>query len=233
MQKTAYNLEERIGYKFKNPDLLVQALTHSSYVNENNLASTHNERMEFLGDAVLELQISNTIYKKYPKAREGMLTNMRSNMVNEKNLANIAREIGLELALLLGKGEEKQGGRTRSALLADALEALIGAVFLDGGYRNSQKLIAKLFSSSLEKFCLNVQSKSYKNLLQEFTQANFHFTPSYKLISESGPEHSKIFTVSYTDHNKHEIISSGHSLKKAEHNVAKLALEYYNALEKD
>ncbi len=221
-------LEKAIDYKFKDDTLLIQALTHSSYINENNLDKNHNERLEFLGDAVLELQISKYLYQKFPNEREGILTNLRSGLVNEKSLAKIAKNINLGTFLNLGKGEEKQGGRTRSALLADALEALIGAVFLDGGYRSSQKLISTLFDTKHKEPEIKTQQKSFKTLLQEYTQANFHFTPEYKLISETGPEHSKKFTVSYDDKRGLKIEASGNSHKKAEHEAAKLALEFYN-----
>ncbi len=223
-------LEEKIHYIFKDKELLKQALTHSSYINENNLSQMHNERLEFLGDAVLELTISKALYHKYPQEREGSLTQLRSKMVNEKSLAKLAKEIGLGSALLLGKGEEKQGGRTRPALLADALEALIGAVYLDKGIMQAESTILRLFENSFAKPSGSAQPKSYKTLLQEYTQGNFRFTPEYILLSDTGPEHAKVYTVQYKDHQGFSATGTGKSLKRAEHEAAKLALIHYGQL---
>jgi len=221
-------IQEKLKYTFQDLNLLKLALTHSSFVNENNLTE-HNERLEFLGDAVLELQISQILYHKYATEREGTLTSLRSRLVNEKSLAKLAKEFSLGNALYMGKGEENQGGRTRPALLADALEAIIGAVFLDGGYEKSQEVITTLFQNSWPEPNSCMQKKSYKTLLQEYTQAEFHFTPEYKLISESGPEHAKIFTVSYKAPDNYFVNGTGNSLKRAEHEAARLALEYYHS----
>ena len=229
MSDILLKIQRKLAYTFQDLNLLKLALTHSSFVNENNLPE-HNERLEFLGDAVLELQISQTLYRKYPNEREGILTNLRARMVNEKSLAKLAKEFSLGDALYMGKGEEHQGGRNRLALLADTLEAILGAVFLDGGYEKSQEVIINIFKNSWPEPTSCIQKKSYKTLLQEYTQGQFSFTPEYKLISESGPEHEKIFTVCYQAPNNYSVIGIGNSLKRAEHEAARLALEYYQAL---
>ena len=228
MSDILLKIQKKLAYSFQDLNLLKLALTHSSFVNENTLIE-HNERLEFLGDAVLELQISQTLYRKYPLEREGTLTSLRSRMVNEKSLAKLAKEFSLGSALYMGKGEEAQGGRNRPALLADALEAVIGAVFLDGGYQKSQEVIMTLFENSWPEPTSCIQKKSYKTLLQEYTQAKFSFTPEYKLVSESGPEHEKIFTVRYHAPNNYTTAGIGNSLKRAEHEAARLALEYYHS----
>ncbi len=228
MDDTLLKIQEKIGYTFNDIALLKLALTHSSFINETQ-RTEHNERLEFLGDAVLELQISQTLFHKHKTEREGVLTSLRSQMVNEKKLASLAKKLFIGQALYMGKGEESQGGRTRPALLADAFEAILGAVFLDGGYEKSQEVIMTLFKQSWPEPASHMQKKSYKTLLQEYTQAQFHFTPEYQLISEDGPEHAKIFTVSFKDSQGYFVTGSGNSLKKAEHEVARLALEYYQA----
>ena len=228
MSEVLQRIQTKLCYTFQDLSLLELALTHSSFVNENNLIE-HNERLEFLGDAVLELQISQTLYHKYPAEREGTLTNLRSRMVNEKSLAKIAKAFSLGEALYMGKGEENQGGRNRPALLADALEAILGAVFLDGGYKTSQDVIMKIFEHSWPEPTACIQNKSYKTLLQEYTQAKFHFTPEYKLVAEHGPEHAKTFTVSYNAPDNYMATGIANSLKRAEHEAARIALEYYQS----
>lgn len=224
-------LEKSLGYSFKNKELLLTALTHSSYINESK-GKEHNERLEFLGDAILEIHISEELYKRFPKAREGVLTSMRSSMVNEKSLAHLARQLELPKYLLLGVGEENQGGRTRPALIADAFEAVLGAVYLDSGFETTKQTVSRLFQNKFPQEDVIVQKKAYKTLLQEFTQAHFHYTPEYELIGNSGPEHAKIFTVRYTSPQGFSVTTSQSSIKKAEHEAARLALEKYQELVK-
>lgn len=224
-------IQEKLGYQFKDIALLKLALTHSSYINEKKLPE-HNERLEFLGDAVLELFISNRLYHKHTKEREGTLTNLRSKMVNEKSLSKIAKELSIGQALYMGKGEVSQGGRMRPALLADALEAIIGAIFLDGGYKNVNSALERIFKNTWPEPQSCLQKKSYKTLLQEYTQAHFQFTPEYQLISEEGPEHAKIFTVAFVSPSHKpqaalKTIGVGQNVKFAEHEAAKIALEKY------
>lgn len=222
-------LQQNLGYEFSNIDLLITALTHSSYINENS-SSTHNERLEFLGDAILEIHISEELYKRFPHAREGILTAFRSQIVNEKSLAQTARELHIPDCLLLGVGEEHQGGRTRPALIADAVEAILGAIYLDSDFATSKKIVLSLFDKKFPKQDTVFQKKSYKTLLQELTQANFFHTPKYELLSQEGPEHNKTFTVRYTSPQGFSVTAKSSSIKKAEHEAARLALEKYQAL---
>lgn len=222
-------LQKNLGYQFNNTELLFTALTHSSYINENPL-SMHNERLEFLGDAILEIHISEELFKRFPHAREGILTHFRSQIVNEKSLAQTAKELHIPDYLRLGIGEENQGGRTRPALIADAVEAILGAIYLDSDFITSKKIVLALFEKKFPKQDTIIQKKSSKTLLQELTQAHFNHTPQYELLSQEGPEHNKTFTVRYTSPQGFSVTASQSSIKKAEHEVAKLALEKYQKL---
>ena len=193
MQKKIQELQNKIGYQFKNQELLVSALMHSSYTNEKRLPKYKcNERSEFLGDAVLELVSSEFLFDANEKMPEGELTKLRASMVCEPSLAFCAREIGLGDYLLLGKGEEFTGGRNRDSVTSDALEALIGAIYLDGGFANAKEFILRFVLNDLEHKKLFYDSKT---ILQELVQGNFTKNLSYHLIKEEGPDHNKIFFV--------------------------------------
>ena len=193
MQHKIEELQQKIGYKFHDKELLKSALMHSSYTNEVHLPKHRcNERLEFLGDAVLELISSEFLFFKHQKTQEGELTRMRSSMVCEPSLAFCAREIGLGDYLLLGKGEEVTGGRKRDSVTSDALEALIGAIYLDGGFASAKEFILKFVLNDLEHKKLFYDSKT---ILQELVQAHFEGLVSYHLIKEEGPDHNKKFTV--------------------------------------
>ncbi len=211
-------LEERIGYKFKNIKYLKTALTHSSYGNEHDV--DYNERMEFLGDAVLELAMSKRLYDAI-HFDEGVLTKTRAKAVCEAALDLYASKIGLNEFLYLGKGEEQTGGRNRAAIIADALEALLGAVFLDGGFEESQKIVERLFIPYLNEV---LKYKDYKSLLQEKLQSEKR-TIRYEIVRDEGPANEKVFeAVVYMD----EILMGrgiGKSKKEAQQNAAKAALE--------
>lgn len=232
MNNTYKELQTALDYTFNNICLLDTALTHSSYINENT-AEEHNERLEFLGDAILEIHISEELFKRFPHAREGVLTHFRSCMVNEKSLAELAKKINIPAFLKLGIGEENQGGRKRPALIADAFEAVLGAIYLDSNFETSKKVVLSLFKDKFPKQETIIQKKSYKTLLQEFTQAHFKHTPEYELLAQSGPEHAKTFTVRYTSPQGFSVTASHSSIKKAEHEAAKLALEKYQRLKND
>lgn len=219
-------LPENIPYQFRQVKLLTEALTHSSYANEHLEGTGHNERLEFLGDAVLELTISEILFQTFGEAREGQLTAMRSKLVNQESLAGIARNLGLEKYLLLGKGEESQGGRMRDALLSDTFEALLGAVFLDGGFPAAQKFVQTVFAGSFSAVGERKKTKDPKSLLQEVTQKIFKDRPVYALLKSEGPEHEKMFEISLKLPDGHEIIGIGSSLKRAEQAAACTALEY-------
>ena len=184
-------LQEDIGYSFKDASLMIKAMSHSSYSNENG--QTHadcNERLEFLGDAVLELVSSEFLYEKYDKVSEGELTKLRANLVCETALDFDARSIGLNNYLLLGRGEELTGGRERPSIISDACEALIGAIYLDGGIEKAREFILKFVLNDEKNKRMLSDSKT---ALQELVQGEMGKTPTYEIIGESGPEHSKTF----------------------------------------
>lgn len=183
--------ETRIGYEFSNPRLLQQALTHSSYANEHHMGKqADNERLEFLGDAVLEIVSSDFLFHKYPKYPEGELTRLRASMVCEPTLAFCTRDLELGKYLLLGKGEDLTGGRERKSILSDALEAVIGAIYLDGGFASAKEFILRFVLNDLEHKKLFYDSKT---ILQEFVQGNSTEVISYHLTGEEGPDHNKTF----------------------------------------
>ena len=217
-------LENCIGHAFENKDLLITALTHSSYANENKAKSVQcNERLEFLGDAVLGVIVAEYLYSKFPDLPEGRMTRLRSELVCERNLSHVAVELNLGENLLLGRGEERSGGGRRPSILADAVEAVIAAVYLDGGKQEAEKFVYKFILSGFEAG--DKYERDYKTELQEFIQRKAGQVLTYKLTSESGPDHEKVFTVDALLNG--QIISSGrgHSKKDAEQAAARSALE--------
>lgn len=218
-------LEKCIHHRFSQVKLLELALTHSSYANEQG-DGENNERLEFLGDAVLELCISEEAYKRYQDVPEGNLTRIRASLVKEKSLAIIARDLDLDRYLLLGKGEEKQGGRQRDSLLADAFEAVIGAVFLDGGFEIASSVIKDIFRKRWPESAGRSEAKDFKSRLQEATQRIFRERPVYVLTGTHGPEHEKIFAVGVTLPEGTVFSGEGTSVKKAEQLAARIALEW-------
>ncbi len=218
-------LQVAFGYEFNNIELLQRALTHSSWANENKSLLPHNERQEFLGDAVLEVCVSWELFSRFPHAREGHLTKLRSSLVSTKTLAELARELGVDQDLNLGRGEESQGGRKRDSVLSDALEAVLGAIFEDGGYESVHKVIVHIFGSRWPLDLEHSQEKDYKTKLQETTQRLHKDRPIYVLQGSHGPEHAKCFEVRLTLPNGQEFFASGPSLKRAEQEAARMALE--------
>lgn len=191
--KLLKEFQEMINYQFNQSHLLIQALTHSSYANERNINKlSNNERMEFLGDAVLELVSSDFLFKTYPKLPEGLLTKKRASYVCEPTLALCARELNLGKYLLLGKGEEGTGGRERTSLLSDALEAVIGAIYLDGGIKNASAFIYSFVLNNIEN---KIMFNDCKTLLQEIVQSRCKESISYELIDAIGPEHNRQFVI--------------------------------------
>lgn len=225
MERDLEHLQDVISYRFDQVKLLVTALTHSSYANEQPCGE-NNERLEFLGDAVLELVTSEILYNKFPDAPEGALTRMRSRLVSEPALAEVARDLEMEQCILLGRGEDKQGGRDRNSLLSDALEAVFGAVFLDGGFAAAQHSIKAAFGDRIPNICDSGRIKDYKTRLQETTQRMFKERPVYTLLGSSGPEHNKVFEVEVLLPDETVITAEGQSMKKAEQQAAGKALEY-------
>ncbi|MEL7640829.1 MAG: ribonuclease III [Solidesulfovibrio sp.] len=224
-------LERALGHTFSRPELLVTALTHSSWANERGDASHHNERLEFLGDAVLELCVSEELFARFPEAPEGELTLLRSQLVNESSLAVLARELGLESHVLLGKGEEFQGGRSRPALLSDVFEAVIGALFLDGGYAAARGFVDRAFRQAWPARPLVPKTKDFKSRLQEYTQKIHKARPTYVLLGSDGPEHDKLFHVRLSLPGGQTVTAVDKSVKKAEQLAARLALESLETLD--
>ena len=218
------DLEAAIGYKFKNIELLQNALAHSSYANErwhNSLKS--NERLEFLGDSILGMCVAEYLYCTFPDRPEGELTRMRADMVCEQTLANVAGRIGLGEHLLLGKGEEQGGGRTRNSILADAVESVIAASFLDGGMGAAKQFIQKFIL--VEVPVKKLHNVDYKTSLQELVQQKKNQVLSYALVGESGPDHDKHFEVEVSLNGKVVGLGSGSSKKRAEQDAARVAIE--------
>lgn len=220
------HLAANLGVKFNNLQILKEALTHRSYLNEfknRNLAS--NERLEFLGDAVLSFVVSSWLFKEFPYYFEGKLTNLRSNLVKTVSLTKIAQKLKVGDYLLLSKGEKESQGQQNPTLLANAMEAIIGAIFLDQGIETAKTFIENHFQFLLKEVIQTGKFKDYKSLLQEKIQAQTSQSPVYKTIKEEGPEHNKIFTVSVTTEGK--ILATGveKSKQKAEEEAAKQALE--------
>lgn len=215
-------LEEKIGYRFCEPRYLKQALTHSSCVNESSLSKTEcNERLEFLGDAVLELVSSEFLFLKYRELTEGSLTKIRASLVCEASLAYCARQIDLGSFLCLGKGEEGSGGRERESVVSDAMEALIGAIYLDGGLEKAREFIHRHILEGSENRELFLDSKS---ILQEMVQAKLKQEISYCLLKEEGPDHDKLFQVEVLVGDKPLGKGMGKTKKRAEQEAAYDAL---------
>ncbi len=220
MQKIK-DFQNTIGYNFRSEGLLRQALTHSSYANEKHMKKlSDNERLEFLGDAVLELVSSDFLYKNYQKLPEGELTKLRASIVCEPTLALCAKELHLGEYLLLGKGEDQTGGRERKSILSDALEAVIGAIYLDGGFANAKEFVLKYIMTDIEHKQLFYDSKT---ILQEVVQGE-HESLQYVMTEESGPDHNKSFTVEAHIDNVCLGVGSGHTKKAAEQEAAYRAL---------
>jgi len=220
--KQLEEFQKIIEYEFHTPGLLRQALTHSSYANEKHFKKfSDNERLEFLGDAVLEVVSSEFLYLNYPDLSEGDMTKLRASLVCEPTLAACTKEMHLENFILLGKGEELTGGRNRKSILSDALEAVIGAIYLDGGFTNAKEFILKYILTDIENKKLFYDSKT---ILQELVQAEYEETLNYRLLEERGPDHQKSFTVEARIGQKAVGRGTGHTKKAAEQEAAYQAL---------
>lgn len=214
----------RFGHRFKNPALLEEALRHSSFVNEQVTPELgDNERLEFLGDAVLSLAVGRMLMDRYPRSPEGQLSRMRAALVNETELARIAGAIGLGEHLKLGKGEDQDGGRHKPSILADALEALIAAVFLDAGFNAAQRVVQKHFDLALARVGAPAADRDPKTRLQEWVQSTRHTVPRYRLLAGTGPDHDKTFQVELRLKGL-VTLGTGKSKKAAEQDAARQAL---------
>jgi len=224
-------LEERLGYRFHDPALLRTALTHRSYLHENpaeggdRAEGEDNQRLEFLGDAVLSLAISTLLYRVHPSFREGDLTRMRAGLVNEHQLSELAGDLGLAGYLVLGHGEEASGGRSKRSILADAFEAVLAAVYLDGGYQAAVDAVERLFADLVQSSAGRDLLEDYKTRLQELTQADFNQTPDYRLTGIEGPDHDRTFEVTLALGSIDLAVGRGRSKKEAERAAARAALK--------
>ncbi|MBU3912269.1 MAG: ribonuclease III [Candidatus Omnitrophica bacterium] len=228
--KKLKSIEKAISYRFRNKSLLNQALTHKSYANERSQScSGDNERLEFLGDSVLGIVISNVLYNDYPDKDEGVLTKYKSQLVSGTTLGRIAKELRIGEYLLLGKGEEASGGKKHASNLLCALEALIGAIYLDGDLKSAARFIKRIYDPELLLVKEGKGTRDYKSVLQQIALRRFKTIPSYRIISEIGPDHKKHFIVEAVMTGKRFGIGSGPNKKTAEQAAAKEAISAIEA----
>lgn len=220
------DFQNKIKYHFKNSDLLKQAFLHRSYLNEHkDVGLEHNERLEFLGDAVLELIVTDWLFKNYPDRPEGELTAYRAALVNANTCADLASDLGMNDLLMLSKGESKDNGRARQIILANTFEAVVGAIYLDGGYDSAKDFIAQnIFPKASEVIKKNLV-EDYKSAFQHKAQEVEGITPTYKVLSEAGPDHDKKFTVGLYLGETQIAEGSGHAKQEAEQSAARVGLE--------
>ncbi len=219
-------IEEKIHITFNDKMLLQTAFTHRSFLNEaNGVATEHNERLEFLGDAVLEILVSEYLFNKFPNLREGDLTTFRSAVVKMESLADISAELGFGELILMSKGEEMTGGRTRPYILANTFEAFLGALFIDQGIEECKRFLSSVFFDKINTIIENKDYIDAKSHLQEVTQERFKLTPVYKLVKEEGPDHDKTFTVNVLVKGKIMGTGTGKSKQQAQQEAAKNALD--------
>lgn len=220
MVKKIEILEKTLGYKFKNKKLVIEALTHKSYKQ-----SYDNERLEFLGDAVLDLVVGEYLFAKFTKFDEGKLSKIRASLVNENGFCKLAKYIGLGDYILLSNAEENNGGREKSSLLSNAFEAVMGAIYLEAGLEVVRDIVIDLILKNHKEISLDFLFKDYKTTLQELTQARFGITPEYRIIASRGPDHKKEFEVAVFIENKEYARAMGKSKKIAQQESAKLAIK--------
>ncbi|MBI2484098.1 ribonuclease III [Candidatus Uhrbacteria bacterium] len=226
MEKNFGPLQKKIKITFKNLDLLRQAMVHRSYINENpSFHLEHNERLEFLGDAVLELVVTDYLYRTFPAATEGEMTNWRASLVNSKMLAEVARELDVEQLLYLSRGESKGSVKARAYILTNTLEALIGSIYLDRGYGAAEKFISKLILTKLPMVFEKRLDVDPKSRFQELAQEKMKITPRYQVLHEEGPDHAKIFRIGIFLEDA--LVAEGHgsSKQEAQEQAATRALE--------
>ncbi|HZT21371.1 MAG TPA: ribonuclease III [Verrucomicrobiae bacterium] len=218
-------LQTRLGYAFRDPHLLRLALTHPSVAHEGGAPAAHNQRLEFLGDAVLQLVLTQTLYEQFPAHDEGPLTKARARLVNRRTLAEHARSLGLGAHLILSRGEELHGGRERASTLADAYEALLGAIFLDGGFEAARQFILREFRAAFGELGTLPLIENPKGELQEWLQARSPHAPQYQTLSATGPDHDRLFECVVLHEGVELARGRGKSKKAAESQAARAALE--------
>jgi ribonuclease III len=217
--------ERGAGIRFKDKNLLNLALTHRSYSNEESSHPHNNERLEFLGDSVLGMVVAAHIFETLPSRPEGELARIKSIVVSEDSLSGISRNLCVDRYILIGKGEEHSGGRQKKALLADALEAIIGAHYMDSGFKAAQAFVLGLLVPEVDKVLANKHKKDYKTLLQEYMQKNYKSYPHYEVVKKTGPDHDRTFWITVSVHESEYGPSQGKNKKEAEQNAAMLAFE--------
>ena len=227
------SLQKKLGYTFQNILLLNKALTHKSYVNENAESLKNNERFEFLGDSVLDLIVSDYSIKSFPDFAEGTLSKIRAAVVNESCLATLARQIDLGDYLLLGKGEAASGGREKNSLLANAYEALAGAIYFDSSLETALNIYLPVLSKEIAKYAETTRFRDYKSELQEYTQTHCNCIPQYRIVNETGPAHAKEFEVEVLVQETIHGRGTGKSKKEAEQAAANSALAGFNLISTD
>ncbi len=213
-------LEEKLGYRFRDRKLIVEALTHKSYKKPYN-----NERLEFLGDAVLDLIVGEFLFHKFPDSDEGVLSKIRASLVNESGFATLARAIDLGRYIYLSPAEENNNGRQKPSLLSNAFEAVIGAIYLEAGLETSRDIVVRLLDSTYPVIDLDTLCRDYKTALQELTQASHGVTPDYQLLGSRGPDHRKEFEVAVLLGGETIATAKGHSKKSAQQKAAEIALK--------
>ena len=222
MKRSFLELEEKIGYTFQNKDLLKNSLIHKSFGNENKrYKNINNERMELLGDAVLDLVVTEYLYKNFTNLKEGDLAKMKSMIVSEPILAKISRELKIGECLLLSKGEQITGGRDRNSILGDVFEAVLGAIYLDSNFETVKQIVLKHITEYIEHINENEDILDFKTILQEFSQREYKLIPVYEVIAESGPDHKKTFEVSVKIDEEKTGTGTGKNKKTAEQSAAK------------
>lgn len=215
--------ERQARLKFKKIDLLNSAFAHRSYVNEKVGELDNNEKLEFLGDSVLGLIVSDYLFRTLPERSEGDLAKIKSFVVSEESLAKIARKLNVDHYVLIGKGEENSGGRKKKAILADCMEAIIGACFLDSGFKTVQNFVLSILVPEIETVLQNKHRKDYKTLLQEYVQKRFKCYPKYQLVKKSGPDHDRVFWIEVKINNENYGSGKGKNKKQAEQEAARIA----------
>lgn len=228
LMRRASEIEAKLGYTFKDRNLLALAFVHRSFINENREVEHHNERLEFLGDSVLGMLIADYLYRYLPGTPEGELSVLRSRLVEAGSCVLYVQKYDLGHYLLLGKGERMNDGRGRESILADLFEAIMGAVYLDGGLEASKRFLFKNFSSEIDSI-LKTPLRNFKALLQDFCQKKFQKTPTYKVLSEEGPDHSKIFKICVVINDQEVGYGQGTSKKEAQQAAAANALTHYQS----
>ena len=221
-------LQKLLGYEFSDLHLLNKALTHKSYVNERSESLKHNERFEFLGDSVLDILVSDYLVNTFDEFAEGTLSKIRAAVVNENCLAGLAKKLDLGNYLLLGRGEDLSGGRNKPSILADAFEAVAGALFQDGGLDSASKVFLPLLKVQISEYAGSSSFRDFKSELQEYTQNKLSCTPTYKVVNMSGPDHDKEFEVVVMVKKAIKGTGVGKNKKEAEQAAAKIAMENYS-----